>query len=108
MLAGFGPGSLVAGYRLEARIGAGGMAVGFRARDEALGRTVALKVLAPALAGGDEFRERFGREARAAAAVDHPHIIPVYSAGEADRVLYLAMRFVSGGDLRSAAHREDP
>jgi serine/threonine protein kinase len=108
MLAGFGPGSLVAGYRLEARIGAGGMAVVFRARDEALGRTVALKVLAPALAGDDEFRERFVRESRAAAAVDHPHIIPVYSAGEADRVLYLAMRFVSGGDLRSAAHREGP
>jgi serine/threonine-protein kinase len=84
------------------------MAVVFRARDERLGRTVALKVLAPALAGDGEFRERFIRESRAAAAVDHPHIIPVYAAGEADGILYLAMRYVSGGDLRSVIQREGP
>jgi serine/threonine protein kinase/DNA-binding beta-propeller fold protein YncE len=108
MLAGLGAGSLVAGYRLETRIGAGGMAVVFRARDEALGRTVALKVLAPALAGDREFRERFIRESRAAATVDHPHIIPVYAAGEGNGVLYLAMRFVSGGDLRTVISREGP
>jgi len=98
----------VAGYRLEARIGAGGMAVVFRARDSRLGRTVALKVLAPALAGDGDFRERFIRESRAAAAVDHPHIIPVYGAGEAGGILYLAMRYVSGGDLRSVMYREGP
>ena len=108
MLAGLMPGSSVAGYRLESRIGAGGMAVVFRARDERLNRIVALKVLAPALAGDEEFRERFIRESRAAAAVDHPHIIPVYAAGEADGVLYIAMRFVAGGDLRSVIHREGP
>src|SRR6204780_5746781 len=108
VMPGLAPGSLVAGYRLEARIGAGGMAVVFRARDEALGRTVALKVLAPALAGDDEFRERFVRESRAAAAVDHPHIIPVYSAGESDGVLYLAMRYVASGDLRAVVQREGP
>lgn len=108
LLAGLSPGAMVAGYHLEARIGAGGMAVVFRARDQRLGRTVALKILAPTLAGDGEFRERFIRESRAAAAVDHPHIIPVYGAGEADGILYLAMRYVSGGDLRSLMHREGP
>jgi len=108
LLAGLTPGAMVAGYHLESRIGAGGMAVVFRARDETLGRTVALKVLTPTLAGDGEFRERFIRESRAAAAVDHPHIIPVYGAGEADGILYLAMRYVSGGDLRSVMYREGP
>src|SRR5690349_14378887 len=107
-LAGLAPGAVLAGYRLEARIGAGGMAVVFRAVDERLGRTVALKVLAPGLAGDGEFRERFVRESRAAATVDHPHIIPVYGAGEADGILFLAMRYVPGGDLRSVLHREGP
>lgn len=107
-LTGPSPGEVVAGYRLEARIGAGGMAVVFRASDERLGRTVALKLLAPALAGDGGFRERFIRESRAAAAVDHPHIIPVYGAGEAGGILYLAMRYVSGGDLRSVMEREGP
>jgi serine/threonine protein kinase len=106
MLAGLAPGSVVAGYRVESRIGAGGMAVVFSAYDEALGRAVALKILAPALAEDAQFRERFIRESRAVAAVDHPHIIPVYAAGEADGVLYLAMRFVPGGDLRAVLERE--
>jgi hypothetical protein len=66
-------GSRLAGYRLEERIGAGGMAVVFRARDMRLDRTVALKVLIPALATDEDFRERFLRESRAAAAVDDPH-----------------------------------
>ena len=108
MLAGLAPGSVIAGYRIESRLGAGGMAVVFRALDVSLGRTVALKVLAPAMAGDGEFRERFIRESRAAAAVDHPHIIPVHAAGEAAGVLYLAMRFVPSGDLRSVARREGP
>ena len=99
---------MVAGYRVESRIGAGGMAMVLRAWDAALDRTVALKILAPALADDAEFRERFIRESRAVAAVDHPHIIPVYAAGEADGVLYLAMRFVVGGDLRSVAQQEGP
>src|SRR5689334_24022035 len=64
--------------------------------------------LAPGLAGDGEFRERFVRESRAAATVDHPHIIPVYGAGEADGILFLAMRYVPGGDLRSVLHREGP
>jgi serine/threonine protein kinase len=91
----------VAGYLLEKQIGQGGMAVVFRARDERLGRLVALKVLAPALAADQAFRQRFIRESRAAAAVDDPHIIPVYDAGESGGVLFIAMRFVRGGDVRS-------
>jgi serine/threonine-protein kinase len=87
-------GSRIAGYLLEAEIGAGGMAVVLRARDERLDRLVALKVLAPGLAANEEFRRRFLRESRAAAAVDDPHIIPVYEAGEAGGVLFIAMRYV--------------
>jgi WD40 repeat protein len=102
------PGSQVAGYLLESQIGAGGMAVVFRARDERLSRMVALKILAPALAADEGFRLRFIRESRAAAAVDDPHIIPVYEAGEADGVLFIAMRLVIGGDLRSVMLREGP
>jgi serine/threonine-protein kinase len=105
-LAGFQPGSLVAGYRLESQVGAGGMAVVFRARDERLGRLVALKILAPELASDQEFRRRFIAESRAAAAVDDPHIIPVYEAGEASGALFIAMRFVKGGDLRRIVDRE--
>ena len=98
--AGLAAGSRIAGYVLEEEIGAGGMAVVFRARDERLGRLVALKVLAPGLAANEDFRRRFLRESRAAAAVDDPHIIPVYEAGEAGGVLFIAMRYVSGGDVR--------
>ncbi len=105
-LAGFRAGSLVAWYRLEAQVGAGGMAVVFRARDERLGRLVALKILAPALAADREFRRRFIAESRAAATVDDPHIIPVYEADEAGGVLFIAMRFVRGGDLRLVLERE--
>src|ERR1700683_5579410 len=82
------------------------MAVVFRARDERLGRPVALKVLAPALASDPGFRRRFIAESRAAAAVDDPHIIPIYEAGEADGALFIAMRFVRGGDLRTVLDRE--
>jgi serine/threonine protein kinase len=102
----FRPGSLVAGYRLEAQVGAGGMAVVFRARDEQLGRVVALKILAPVLAADGTFRRRFIAESRAAAAVDDPHIIPVHEAGEAGGVLFIAMRYVSGGDLRRVLEQE--
>ncbi len=99
-------GSRIAGYLLEAEIGAGGMAVVFRARDERLDRPVALKVLAPGRAGDEAFRHRFLGESRAAAAVDDPHIIPVYEAGEAGGVLFIAMRYVSGGDARDLLRRE--
>lgn len=102
---GFSSGSRIAGYLLEEQVGVGGMAVVFRAYDERLNRTVALKILAPALAADDAFRQRFIRESRAAAAVDDPHIIPVFEAGEADSVLFIAMRFVRGGDVRELVAR---
>ena len=95
-LSGLAPGSRVAGYLLERLVGVGGMAAVYQARDERLGRVVALKVLA----GDEALRRRFIREARAVAAVDHPHIIPVYEAGEADGVQFIAMRFVAGGTLQ--------
>ena len=101
-LTGLAPGSRVAGYLLEKLVGVGGMAAVFRARDERLGRVVALKLLA----GDEGVRRRFVREARAVAAVDHPHIIPVYEAGEAGGVLFIAMRFVAGDDLRVVVRRE--
>ena len=101
-LAGLTAGSRVAGYLLEKLVGVGGMAAVFRARDERLGRVVALKLLA----GDEVVRKRFVREARAVAAVDHPHIIPVYEAGEAEGVLFIAMRFVAGDDLRVIVGRE--
>jgi len=81
------------------------MAAVFRARDEVLGRLAAVKVIAPSLAEDDEFRTRFVRESRAAAAVDSLHIIPVYGAGEADGLLYIATRFVAGGDLAALLRR---
>jgi serine/threonine-protein kinase len=99
---------MVAGYRVEEQIGAGGMAVVYRARDERLGRPVALKVLAPSLANDAEFRARFIREWRAATAVEHPHIIPVYAADDAGGILYIAMRLVNGGDLSSLVRRTGP
>ena len=84
------------------------MAVVFRARDERLGRTVALKILAPALADDAEFQRRFIRESRAAAAIDDPHIVPVFAAGEADGMLFIAMRYVASGDAQSLLNREGP
>jgi hypothetical protein len=105
---GLAAGSRVAGYRVEEPLGAGGMAVVYRARDERLRRLVALKVLAPALAADEEFRRRFTAESRAAAAVDHPNIIPVYEAGQDGRALFIAMRLVTGGDLRGVLAREGP
>jgi serine/threonine-protein kinase len=108
MLAGFSAAARIAGYRLEDRACAGGMAVVFRAVDERLDRQVALKVLSPELAADEEFRQRFIWESRAAAAVDDPHLIPVYEAGEADGVLFIAMRYVAGGDVRSLVQRDGP
>jgi len=95
----------IPGYQIEARIGAGGMAVVFRAHDERLRRPVALKILASALVADDGFRRRFIREARAAAMVDDPHVIPVFEAGESGGLLFIAMRFVAGGDVRSLLSR---
>src|SRR5215203_1813965 len=77
------------------------MGVVYRATELALDRPVALKLIAPEFAGDDSFRERFLRESRLAASIDHPGILPVYAAGEADGELFLATRCVTGTDLRS-------
>ncbi len=99
-------GSELAGYRIEAMIGRGGMGVVYRAEDLRLGRKVALKLLAPELAENEGFRERFESESRLAAAIDHPHIIPLYEAGNAEGLLFLIMRYVDGIDLKALLKRE--
>jgi DNA-binding beta-propeller fold protein YncE len=104
----FGVGSRIAGYRLDEETGRGGMAVVYRAYDTRLERPVALKVLAPELARDAAFRQRFIRESRTAAAVDHPNIIPIFEAGEADGVLFIAMRFVHGRDVQSLVNAGGP
>ncbi|MEV7617947.1 serine/threonine-protein kinase [Streptomyces sp. NPDC089799] len=101
-------GKKFAGYQVESEIGHGGMAVVYRATDLRLDRTVALKLLAPELARNDTFRKRFAHESRVAAAIDHPHIVPVFEAGEADGMLYIAMRYVRGFDLRTLLDRTGP
>jgi YVTN family beta-propeller protein len=100
------PGTIVAGYEVEALIGRGGMGAVYRAREEGLGRKVALKVIAPELAQDERFRERFLRESRIAASLDHPHVIPIYQAGEEQGLLFLAMRYVEGYDLAGLLARE--
>jgi Mg-chelatase subunit ChlD/tRNA A-37 threonylcarbamoyl transferase component Bud32 len=103
-----GPGAHVAGYLLEQLLGQGGMAVVYRAYDGRLDRRVALKLLAPELSSDRSFRERFMRESRAAAAVDHPSILPIFDAGEAAGILFIAMRLVGGGDVRALIERQGP
>ena len=104
----FVAGSQIASYQVAEEIGRGGMAVVYRAHDVRLDRWVALKVLAPEFAQDDAFRQRFIRESRAAAAVDHPNIIPIFDAGEARGVLFIAMRYVRGQDVHSLVHRTGP
>src|ERR687898_44463 len=84
------------------------MGVVYRASQISLGRTVALKVIAERFAEHDAFRDRFVRESRLAASIDHPNVIPVYAAGEEDGMLYIAMRFVDGTDLRTLLARGGP
>ena len=96
-----GVGTQFASYRIEGVLGRGGMGVVYRATELGLERPVALKLIAPELAGDTAFRESFLRESRLAASIDHPGILPVYAAGEAEGELYLANRFVDGQDLRT-------
>lgn len=102
------PGDVLAGYRVESYVARGGMAVVYRARDVALGRRVALKLIAPELSMNERFRLRFMRESELAAAIDHPNIIPIYRAGEENGHLYIAMRFVDGEDLGTVLARQGP
>jgi ABC-type branched-subunit amino acid transport system substrate-binding protein/DNA-binding beta-propeller fold protein YncE len=101
-----GPGSTFAGYRVESLLGRGGMGVLYRATDLSLDRPVALKLIAPEVAEDERFRSRFLKEPRLAAALDHPHVVPIYEAGEYEGQLFLAMRYVEGSDLKSVLEHE--
>ena len=92
-------GETLAGYRIESLLGRGRTGVVYKAVQLSLGRPVALKLLLPELANDSAFRERFLREAQVAAQLEHPHVLPVYQAGEVDRALFLAVRYVDGRDL---------
>ena len=100
------PGSAFGRYVIEARLGEGSLGVVYLASDPTLGRRVALKLLSPELAGDPDFRLRFVTDARSTAALDHPHVLPVYEAGERDGQLYLATRYVPGRDLRTLIARD--
>ena len=100
------PGTEVAGYRIERTLGRGGMSVVYLAEHDWLQRRVALKILAPQLAEDERFRERFVRESRLAASLDHPNVIPIYEAGATGGDLFIAMRYVEGTDLRTLLHDE--
>src|SRR5580700_10908225 len=95
------PGSSIAHFRIVDKLGEGGMGVVYRAVDEKLGRTVALKVLHPEVANNKDRRRRFLREGRLAAAMNHPCIAAVYEVGEASARIYIAMELVEGKSLRS-------
>ncbi len=91
---------VVAGYRIDGTLGEGGMGTVYRATQLSLERVVALKVLTAELSADPAFRERFRREGLLQAALDHPHIVTVYEAGETDSRLFLAMRMVEGPTLK--------
>jgi serine/threonine protein kinase len=100
------PGDVFGGYRIEAVAGRGGMGVVYRAVQIDGGRVVALKLIASDRAADPQFRERFQREQRMAAAIHHPNVVPVHGVGEEDGQLYLAMRYVEGTDLHALIQRE--
>jgi serine/threonine protein kinase len=99
-------GTQVGRYRIDARIARGGMGVLYRAEHTGLGRTAALKVIAPELASNRDYRLRFEREARTAASIEHPNVVPVWDFSEDRGLLYIAMRYVDGPDLGEIVSRE--
>ncbi len=103
-----GPGDELGGYEIIEKLGEGGMGVVFLAREPRLGRRVALKLIAPNLSSDPEFARRFEDEARSAAAIEHPNAVPIYTAGEDDGHLYLAMRFIDGTDVRAMLRSKGP
>jgi serine/threonine-protein kinase len=99
-------GTIVGDYRIESVLGGGGQGMVYLAEHVHLGRKAALKLLRPELAADPEFRERFIREARLAATLDHPNVLPVYDAGEDHGMLFLAQKLVHGMDLGAMVERE--
>ena len=102
------PGGEFAGYRIERSSAVGAWASCTSPSTSRLKRKVALKVLPPELAEDERFRERFIRESELAASLDDPNVIPIYEAGEQDGVLFIAMRYVDGRDLKTLIEREGP
>src|SRR4051794_5865076 len=102
------PGAVFAGHRIEAMAGRGGMGVVYRATHLVLERTVALKVVSPELVEDASTRERFLRESKIAASLDHPNVIPVYYTGEEDGIAFIAMRYVPAADLRTLVRQGGP
>jgi hypothetical protein len=93
-------GTVLEGYRVDSFIGQGGMGAVYEATQLSLDRTVALKIISPELSGDVTFRERFRREGLLQAVLDHPHIVPVYEAGDTEYGLFLAMRLIRGPNLK--------
>ena len=105
---GIGPGSVIGGYRIDAVAGDGGMGTVFRATQLSLGRTVALKVIAPRFAADPAFQDRFRRESQLAASLDHPNVVTVFEAGRDGGRLFVSMRFIDGPNLRQLLDAEGP
>jgi protein kinase-like protein len=95
-----------AGYRVERRLGRGGMGILYLAVEPGLERRVALKLIAPEAADDEVFSRRFAEESRIAASIEHPNVVPIYAAGEEAGVPYIAMRYVAGADLARRLARE--
>src|SRR5215207_6460603 len=102
------PGGIVGGCRIEGVVGRGGMGVVYLARQLELERDVALKVISPALIEDPVARGRFLAEARAAAAVEHPNVVPVHAVGTDGDQTYLVLRLIRGDDLRTLVRRNGP
>src|SRR6266566_993158 len=100
-------GTVIAGFRVDSLIGEGAMGAVYLAEEVGTGRRIALKLLAPELARDDRFRQRFVRESRVASSLDHPHMVPTVAAGEHEGLLFLAMAYVDGVDLRELLRREN-
>src|SRR5262245_56045612 len=99
-------GTELLGYRIEVLVGRGGMGVVYRAYDLRLKRLVAIKLIAPELSENASFRKRFLTETELAASLEHPNVVPIHDAGEVDGQLYIAMRYVEGGELKTLLQRE--
>jgi non-specific serine/threonine protein kinase len=100
-------GSEIAGYRVTGVLGRGGMGFVYEAEHLLLGRKAAIKTLVPELVEDGDFRERFINESQVVAALDHPNVIPIYDAGDADGIVYIAMRCVTGSDLAELLERDE-
>jgi serine/threonine-protein kinase len=100
------PGSIFAGYEIESVVGVGGIGTLYRARQVRLDRPVALKLVAPEMASDPVIRERLRREARTIAALDHPNVVPLYEAGEADGTVFIVTRWVEGTELGTLIQTE--